>query len=375
MNIEERTYNVITKEKTLEELYVLKDFPVYMGCVPETINSNTDIKADMIFDICTHTGIIQLRKVLPLDITNQFPHNDSVGILWDRHNKEFINFLSEFTHENILEIGGGSGKLANLYTNINNCKWTIIDKQYSGDKNDNIYVINEWFDKNFSLTQYNTVVHSHLLEHITDPIDFLTSLSSNLQQGSLHIFSVPNLYEWLKCKYTNCLNFEHTLFITEKIIDELLYSSGFSIIKKYYFTNHSIFYACKKTHANPLLHIKNYYTEYKKLFNGYIKTTSDTVIDLNEKINLFNGTVYLFGAHIFSQMLLSFGLDESKISCLLDNSDLKYKKRLYGTNLVVEKPAILKDKKNVMVIVRAGTYTEEIKNDILNNINSEVIFI
>ena len=373
MNIEERDYNVITKKKTLQELYIIKDFPVYMGCVPESVSSNTDIKTDMIFDICTDTGIIQLRKVLPLDITNQFPHNDSVGSLWNQHINDFANFISKFTPKNVLEIGGGSGKLGKLFTEKNNCKWTIIDKQYSGPVN-NITVINEWFDKNTPLTSYDTIIHSHLLEHITDPIDFLTTLNNNLTQGTQHLFSVPNLYKWLKHKYTNCLNFEHTLFITENIIDKLLSNTGFKIIEKHYFNEHSIFYACKKN-TTELVFLENNYVEYKRLFNDYINTTQNTVTHLNKIINSFNGTVYLFGAHIFSQMLLAFGLNESKITCLLDNSDLKYKKRLYGTNLLVEQPAILKNKKNTMIIVKAGTYTDEIKNDIINNINSEVIFI
>lgn len=374
MKTKERKTNVITGQKTLEQIFCIKKFPVYMGCVPANYSSKEDIKVDMIFDICKKTGIIQLKKTLPLDITNQFPHNDSVGTLWNKHTIEFAKFISHFSPTNIIEIGGGSGKLANIFLEKNNCNWYIIDKQYSGIKNPKIKIVNKWFNKKTSLKQYDTIVHSHLLEHIINPVDFLNHLSKKITNNTYHIFSVPHLHEWLKKKFTNSLNFEHTLFLTEYVIDNILKSSGFKIIKKQYFDKHSIFYACKKSNKKQLK-LKNNYIAYKKLFIKYVKDLQNTVNTLNKKINVLNKPVYLFGAHIFSQMLIAFGLNENKIICLLDNSDLKHKKRLYGTNLIVKKPSILKNKKNANVIIRAGIYTNEIKKDILKNINSKVNFL
>ena len=50
-------------------------------------------------------------------------------------------------------------------------------------------------------------------------------------------------------------------------------------------------------------------------------------------------------------------------------------KRLYGTTLEVNSPKILKNNKNPTVILRAGVYNEEIKKDIISNINSDTVFI
>ena len=374
MKTKVRKVNVITGQKTLEQIFCIKNFPIYMGCVPVDCSSKKDIKSDMIFDICKKTGIIQLKKTLPLDITNQFPHNDSVGTLWNKHTVEFAKFISRFSPKSIIEIGGGSGKLANVFLEKNDCNWYIIDKQYSGIKTSKIKIINKWFSKRISLKQYDAVVHSHLLEHITDPIDFLNHLNKKISNNTYHIFSIPHLHEWLKNKFTNSLNFEHTLFLTEYIIDSILKSSGFTIVKKHYFDKHSIFYACKKGNKKQLK-LKNNYTAYKKIFTKYIESIQNTVNILNKKINNSNKPVYLFGAHIFSQMLIAFGLNKNKIICLLDNSDLKYKKRLYGTDLIVEKPSVLKNVKNAIVIIRAGIYTKEIKKDILKDINSKITFL
>ena len=62
-------------------------------------------------------------------------------------------------------------------------------------------------------------------------------------------------------KYTNCLNFEHTIFITEPLIEFLLSLSGFEIVdKKFYKQDHSIFFNCIKTNKSKTIRLaKNYY--------------------------------------------------------------------------------------------------------------------
>ena len=62
------------------------------------------------------------------------------------------------------------------------------------------------------------------------------------------------------------------------------------------------------------------------------------------------------------------------IICLLDNDINKQGKRLYGTDLEVGPSTLLKDYISPIVILRAGAYDAEIKSDIIQNINSDVIF-
>jgi hypothetical protein len=98
--------------------------------------------------------------------------------------------------------------------------------------------------------------------------------------------------------------------------------------------------------------------------------------DLNDKITQTEPKqpIYLFGAHIFSQYLIGFGLNTGRIAGLLDNALSKQEKRLYGTSLKVNSPKILADTKNPIVILKAATYNTEIKDDILKNINPNVTF-
>jgi hypothetical protein len=95
---------------------------------------------------------------------------------------------------------------------------------------------------------------------------------------------------------------------------------------------------------------------------------------LNRTINAIKQPLYLFGAHIFSQHLIAFGLDTKRIVSLLDNDPNKQGKRLYGTNLMVQSPKALRGVNNPSVILKAGVYDDEIKQDILGNINSGTNF-
>jgi hypothetical protein len=139
---------------------------------------------------------------------------------------------------------------------------------------------------------------------------------------------------------------------------------------------HSIFYATVRDAQVQLVELPdNLYKKNKQLYMDYIEYHSTLISELNTMIENCDYPVYLFGAHIFSQYLLKSGLNGSVIVNILDNDQKKQNKRLYGTNLTVESPEILRNVKNPVVILKAGFYNEEIKSDIINNINPKTTFL
>ena len=107
----------------------------------------------------------------------------------------------------------------------------------------------------------------------------------------------------------------------------------------------------------------------------YIKYHERLIEELNYDMNQSKSKVFLFGAHIFSQYLIEFGLNINKINCILDNDSQKQGKRLYGSKLYVKSPKVLKEIDEPIIILKAGTYNDEIKEDILKNINPKAKFI
>lgn len=372
-----RDTSVLTRKKSLEPLYIFKDFPVFMGCSTE-IDESKDIKADMSFSICKETGIVQLDKLLPLDLVYQSQHNDGIGKIWQDHYIAFSHFLEKFSPRKVLEIGGANDFIANDFlTRNNNAQWIVVEPHPLFEEREKIKIIQKWFDDSFVLDEkVDTVVHSHVLEHTYDPVSFIEHIAKFLKKGERHVFTFPNMVEMLSRKYTNCLNFEHTAFLAEPFVDVLLARNGFKILEKEYFQDHSIFYATERVGDDEKeeLVFPNKYEEYKKLFMDFIEYHKELVAGLNSKIEKFDGEIYLFGAHIFSQYLLEFGLNKERIKCILDNSQLKNKKRLYGTNLIVENPEVIKNVEKACVILKIGAYRDEVIRQ-LKELNPDVLIL
>ena len=91
---------------------------------------------------------------------------------------------------------------------------------------------------------------------------------------------------------------------------------------------------------------------------------------INENINK---EVYIFSASYNTQYLLAFGLNNVYINGILDNCKDKHDKYLYGYNLKIYDPEVLKNN-DAIVICNSGYYMNEIIEQI-KNINTNIIII
>jgi SAM-dependent methyltransferase len=374
MKLITRTVDVITNNNNLEDLHSTPNVPILMSCTTE--EESTDIKKDLVWQISKDSGIVQLKNLIPLDVLYSIPHSGTTGKMWIQHHQEFSKFLNKFNPRSVLEIGGAHGILATEYLKNNVIPWTIIEPNPCPVDKCPAKFIKGFFDDKFSTTEkIDTIVHSHVFEHVYDPNEFMQNIANMLHNSDKLIFTLPNMQIMLENKYTNCINFEHTVFLTEDYVKYLLSKFGFRIVEKSYFKNHSIFFSTVRDDTvvpfdlDPRLYEKN-----KQLYLNYVKYYENLIVELNNKLKYTTLPVYLFGAHVFSQYLITAGLDITKINSILDNDSSKQDKRLYGTKFKIQSPQVLGNKGPMIVILKAGFYNEEIKKDILENINSDIIF-
>jgi len=369
--------NVLTKDETMEDIFILKKFPVSMSCVDLNFYENDYKYMDMIFQVCKKTGIIQIKEYPSFEDMYIVPHNMSFGKIWDDLFKimsEKVNNL-KISNANILEIGGGSLLLASkILENKDIIRYDVFEKNsskfYTNDKRINL--IKDFFTKDSKIDFLpDIIIHSHVLEHVCYPNEFINYISNILCENKYHCFIVPNLHETFKKKYTNSINFEHNVLIEESYIDVILNNNFFDIIEKEYYLDHSIIYITKKVSPKKLLTFQNFYDKNKTLVFEFKEYYEKIILKLNEQINNFDGEIFLFGGHIFSQYLINFGLDIKKIRYILDNSKEKEDKKLYGTKLVIKNPLFLKNINNVAVIVKVASYQKEIEEQLLH-INDKV---
>ncbi len=376
MNMIVRDRCAVTGAPDLEPLYTFKAAPVFMGCTDQPEVS--DLKADMEWAISRSSGLIQLKALLPLEVLYPEAHGAGcVGQLWHRHHQAFADFIRRFSPAAVFEIGGSHGILAANYDSTGACPWTILEPNPTPVAGCKAKFITGFFDGGFKFSgPFDAVVHSHVFEHVYAPDEFMAQLAGFMAEGKLLLFSVPNIRVMVERRYTNGLNFEHTAYLTEPYIEYLLAKHGFRLTTKENFTeDHSIFYAAVRDRSvKPIGLPPGLYEENLKAYRQYLAYYTALSAELNARKRAGGRPVYLFGAHIFSLALLSFGLDTSGIVCLLDNDPDKQGRRLYGTGLRVKSPKALKDAQRPIVILKAGVYSGEIKADILGNINADTEF-
>lgn len=332
------------------------------------------------------SGNVQIYPRIQLNkLYNKSHGSGTIGQTWKKHHDLFFNLLKSYLKGNICEIGGGQNSIVNKVNDFSKIeRFICFDRNLRlKKKNHKIKKIHTFFNKNYFKNKLNykidLLVHSHTFEHLYDPNKFLKDIRSVLSKNGKHIFSVPNMKSMVQKGYANAMNFEHPFYCDEKLINYLLIKNNFKIVKKKYFKkDHSIMYVTKIDHQKITEKRPDieYYSEYKKNLNLFKKTFNNWIIEINKINKIINKyqNVFIFGAHIFSQMMLFNGLNKKKIIGILDNDKQKMNKFLYGTDIKIYNPLILKKVDKPCIILKAGSYNKEIKKQLMQ-INSKVIIV
>jgi hypothetical protein len=326
---------------------------------------------------CSACGCIQLLNLLPLSLIYQSNHHtEVVGQVWKAHHDSFANFIEQSRPTKILEIGAAHGYLAGVLTQkLIKSEYTIIEPD-SNLVNSRINFIKGYIEDHFlELRNKDCIIHSHVLEHVYKPVEFINQIAKHTSIGTEMYLSFPNMEGLIESGGLNSLNFEHTYYLDPKQAEIIFESAGFLILEKRKFLSHSFFYRLEKKGNTPktfatVPNISSRSNEFLKMVNSIVDFVSTT----NKLLESHSGPVYLFGAHVFSQSLIFLGLKKEKISGVLDNSIEKQNKRLYGTSFQVFDPKVISETPNVLVVLNASHYQSEIRDQLIS-INSNVTIV
>lgn len=358
----------------LESIISFDEYPISFS-----MNDNNKYTFENLsFTECVRCKTIQIQKLIDLEVLYDQPHNHNViGQTWIEHFKEFAHMINKCKkdNDNVLEIGSPTDKIAKYVDNYS--KWVLMDPNSEQYPEKNIENIKDFFTEE-SIFDFNidTIVHSHLLEHLYEPSKLLLKMNQVLKEDGNIFISIPNLHQYSFNTLFLGLHFEHTYHINEMNMIYLCNSCNLEIVKKQYYKTHSIFYQLKKKKQSS-----NISTELLKQYNlGYKSLLLRKIHEIKEKINIFNDIiketkdVYIFGCHSNTQAILYFGLKADHIQYILDNDPLKWNKKLYGYQLVCKNPEIIRDMEHPTVICNVGIYTNEIIKQLLK-INERVKII
>jgi hypothetical protein len=334
----------------MNTLIKLPNFPVSI-CTQdgELTDKEIMIDADIVED---NDGFIKFLPYVDPKLIYMSQHNSSIGKTWTQHNSEFAKFIYETEQNKIVDIGGGSGNIFNSFSKLNeNVDWTIIDLNPPVESK-NLTIIQGLYDSQM-ISKGDVVVTSHFVEHLFDLKSFLDNLHD--RNPSYHIFSLPNFSYYAKNRYCSTLMFEHPNYLAEECLKYMLEITGWEVVDKKYFKEHSIFFKTRpiKTKSkSPKFLIKNEVVD----FLDYMKFRADSMKNVDK--------FYVFGAHFPFYYLLSLGVKEEQIIAVIDNDVNKQNKRMYGTNIKVISSDDVPVGSNIFI--EMGPYNEEIKETLLN---------
>jgi len=142
-----------------------------------------------------------------------------------------------------LDIGGGRGQLwwdENPKINYaNDLDITIVDKDIGAIK-----IAKEWGFKTIKMSankplllsdnSFDTVVASHIIEHLESPYKFLLEVKRIMKSDGILILSLPNNSSWSHIFMDNSSeHLSHKYSFNNKGIVFLLKRTGFGVIKQY----------------------------------------------------------------------------------------------------------------------------------------------
>ena len=153
---------------------------------------------------------------------------------WEKLKQLKSYFLKDNNH--FLEIGCGNGIAVNQIENEFNCivdgcdlnePAMLLSKPSRGKK-----LLYNIYDKHQLLVnKYDGIILLDVLEHITNPVDFLSTANMSAKENGLVIINVP-AYQWLYSNYD--LYVGHIKRYNKADMEQLMKSSGLEIVKMQY---------------------------------------------------------------------------------------------------------------------------------------------
>jgi SAM-dependent methyltransferase len=338
--------------------------PILPICVDT--NKEKDILFPIKLSVCNNCGLLYLNEVAnPKNLYDIF-HSEAIGKVWDEEFDKFSEIIkSNLDTGKILEVGAGTGKLIKRLAG-NKLEISAIDPSYSGPS-EGIHIYRELFDEKFVVNhtkEFDAVISEHTIEHFLEFQKYFENTRKVLKDGGLLFTSVPNQEYSFSQGQTNQINLEHTSLCTNLHWIYLHLKHGFSVESISFHKGHSMQIVSKKLGELPPIKINtkeisiSMFDNFKRL----IKEKLDKV-----KIRVHSDREnWIFGAANSTQWLFALGLDESLFEGILDNSDTKKNKRLYGTTLITHKPEeiITENKNNLRIFINLGNYNQEVLEQI-----------
>jgi hypothetical protein len=380
----------------LSETYFKTDYKCQVAHYAIDLD-DTSINYEIPFNIyiCPNCNTVQTKYLGCLNEIYKINHADGTGITMTNLHKKTCELVFKYSSniKNIIEIGSSYGLLADNIINIYNCnniklEYNIIEPNFKGDRKNKIIVDDFYENINDANINANTIIISHVFEHFYEPNLILKKISNN-ENIKYFILVFPDLEYYLKNNILHVLNTEHTYYINNNFLINIICNNGFKLIERENYLNHSVILIFERkmpSNCHPdgcLPYTSNFPDSLCDVQSGLITKNSIESLDnyfnnIHKEISFINNIInknpqkkiYLWPASIHTLYLCIFGLNMS-FTGFLDNSKNKIGKKVYGYNKPIYdfKEIVKLNDNNTIILLNGGLFNYEIKSIIKNSSN------
>lgn len=357
----------------IKPLIELSGYPIYQHPVENTGELSIANSLDLSYFFCDNCSHV-FQKNYDLNLLNKVyeshyytPKQDLLGLEYENNFMAYLLSLDLDKSNTIFEIGSSSGDLLSLLSNYFVPGPIGVDP----DKNSCNEAINKGFDVDcdfFNLEyvrninkKFDIVISRHVIEHISELDDFISSLKTIINRDGLLVIETPSLDFHTKKNILEPYHIEHLHVFSSFSLKKLFSKFDFNLID-YYITESGNLISCFSLSSEPITILPCSFPEnIQKEYDLWIR-----------KINNYTkNDIYLWGAGSMGITVLPL-LSISPIK-IIDGNINKKGKRYFGyPNIEIDhSDAVVDDlidrglDKNSTIII-TSTYWKEIIST-LNN--------
>jgi len=287
-----------------------------------------------------------------------------------KYNETLFGWLKKMVPKGkILEIGCYDGSFLNLFKKDGwNCQGVepsvgakIAKEKYGLD------VIGGFFEPGqFEKNTFDLVVVKHVIEHVSDPLEFSREAAAMVKEGGFLYIEVPNSYVSLYDRYFPEFHVDHLSYFTIPSIENLLQRiGGFEIVKLEstwaYMKFPFIHILAKKTGKNNIensCYLLDYSIEksiekFKEYYNIYLRNLKKIAQDSQKTAIWGTGSCGI-------QFSIDGDFKKDK-TIVVDPNPANEGKYLTVTSHLVYSPSVLKEKEIETLLVATGWEDDAVK--------------
>jgi len=355
----------------------LQDRILPLGCFPVKSLETSCHKIPYNAVFCDSCGVVQTKYIGKIDLVYGNNFAGIFGTTRNKMNELFSEFVSQGDSKGVLEIGAGNGEVCDsILEKKPSILYTIVDPSYWGS-NKNRSVVSQYFEE-IDMNNFKTadaIVMSHVFEHFYKPMDILQKIKDSPNIQTIYL-NWPNLEEFIRGGTYNVLNMEHIYYAENRFLEEVFASFGFVLTRKDLYNSFAIFYEFKReanSSERPFPKNKRTLEDTEAFFSKLFTFVDKANTILQENLDL---PVYIWPCSVHTSFCVMAGLDEKRITNILDNSPEKIGKYQYGFNIpCISFRDTIESPQPKLILLVGGIYAKEVIEDCKKNPSNQILML